>query len=117
MDENLGSVTVSPDVLLAVIRLTTLATPGVARLSSAHPSSFRRLFKGKVGEGIRMEIEDGAVSIDLHIVAEPDARMLPLGQTLQREISRAIHHVLGMPVKGIDIHIEDVADRVASPIA
>ncbi len=114
MEENLGTVTVSPEVLLAVIRLTALSTPGVARLSTVHPSSFRRIFKGKVGEGIRMDIEDGAVSIDLYIVAEPDVKMLPLGQTLQREISRAIQNVLGMPVKGIDIHIEDVANRVTA---
>jgi len=29
---------------------------------------------------------------------------------LQREVSRAIHDVVGMPVKEINIHIEDVAD-------
>ncbi len=114
MEENLGTVTVSHDVLLAIIRLTALATPGVARLSADYPNSFRRMFSGKAAEGIRVEIEDAAVSLELHIVAEPDAKMLALGQTLQREISRAIHNVLGMPVKQIDVHIEDVADRVGS---
>jgi len=33
---------------------------------------------------------------------------------LQREVSRAIQDVVGMPVKEINIHIEDVADRVRS---
>ncbi|MCL5950702.1 MAG: Asp23/Gls24 family envelope stress response protein [Chloroflexi bacterium] len=114
MDESLGRVTVAPEVLLAIVRMTALSRPGVARLSASHPSSFQRLFNGKVGEGIRIEIEDGAVVIDLHIVAEPDAQMLELGQTLQREVSRAIHDVVGMPVKEINIHIEDVIDRVPS---
>ena len=111
MDENLGTVSVAPEVLLDVVRLTALATRGVARLSNAHPSGFSRLFTGKAAEGIRLEIADSTVSIDLFIVAQPDAHMLQLGQTLQREISRAIHDVVGMPVKEINVHIEDVANQ------
>ncbi len=114
MEESQGSVTVAPEVLLDIVRLTALGTPGVARLSPRNPNSFRRLFSGKAAEGIRVEIEDTTVSIDLYIVAEPDAQMLQLGQTLQREISRAISDVVGMPVKEINIRIEDVANRVAT---
>ncbi len=114
MEESPGTVTIAPEVLLDVVRLTALGTPGVARLSSNNPNSFRRLFSGKAAEGIRVEIEDSAVTIDLFIVAEPDAQMLQLGQTLQREISRAISDVVGMPVKEINIRIEDVANRVAT---
>ncbi len=117
MDENLGSVTIAPEVLLSLVRLTALATPGVARLSHHNPSSVRRLFSGKIGEGIRLEIEDHTVAIDLYVVVEPDTQMLPLGQTLQHEISRAVQDVVGMPVKEINIHIEDVADRLTDPQA
>lgn len=116
MDENLGVVTVAPEVLLDVVRLTALATPGVARLSDDHPNGFSRLFNGKSAKGIRLEIQDSTVSIDLFLVAEPDAQMLTLGQALQRAITQAIQEVVGMPVKEINIHIEDVADRV-SPAA
>jgi uncharacterized alkaline shock family protein YloU len=114
MEENLGTVTVSPEVLMSLVRLTTLATPGVAFLSASRPGGVRRLLSGKVGEGMRLEVEDNAVAIDLYVVAERDVQMLALGQTLQREVSRAIQDVVGMPVKEINIHIEDVADRVRS---
>jgi uncharacterized alkaline shock family protein YloU len=112
MEENLGSVTVAPEVLLSLVRLTALATPGVARLYAGMPTGVRRLLSGKAAEGIKIEIEDHTVAIDLYIVAEPDAQMLTLGQTLQHEINRAINDVVGMPVKEINIHIEDIADRL-----
>jgi len=111
-EENLGTVTVASDVLVQIVRLTALATPGVARLVPRFQASMRRLFGGKTAEGIDIEIEDHSVAIDMYIVAEPDAQMLTLGQTLQREISRAVQDVVGMPVKQVNVHIEDVADRV-----
>ena len=117
MEENLGTVTVAPEVLLSLVRLTTLATPGVSRLAPNFPTSVRRLFGGKVTEGIAVEVEDSSASINLYIVAEPDVQMLALGQTLQREISRAVQDVVGMPVKEINVHIEDVADRLPNESA
>ncbi len=110
MEDHLGKVTVAPEVLYSLVRLTALATPGVARLADL-PIGMRRLFRGKAAEGIKIEITDDAVAIDLYLVAEPDAKMLSLGQTLQHEISRAIQDVVGMPVRQVNIHIEDVADR------
>ncbi len=112
MDDNLGAVSVAPEVLLDVVRLTALATPGVARLSKNRPNGFSRLINGKIAAGIRLGIEDSTVSIDLYVVAEPDVQMLQLGQTLQHEINSAIQKVVGMPVKEINIHIEDVAIRL-----
>lgn len=115
-DENVGTITIAPEVLMDVVRLTALATPGVAGLSPDQPNRVSRMFSGKISRGIRLELEDSTVSIDLHIVVEPQTQMLTLGQTLKREISRAIQDVVGMPVKEINIHIEDVADRAATAV-
>ena len=109
-EENVGAVTIAPEVLMDIVRLTALATPGVAALSPDHPNPMSRMFSGKVTRGIRLALEDNAVSIDVHIIAEPETAMLPLAHTLQRDISRAIQEVVGMPVRAINIHIEDVAD-------
>jgi uncharacterized alkaline shock family protein YloU len=111
MEENLGHVTVSAEVLIQLVQLTALATPGVARLSPDYPNGMQRLFSGKANQGIVIDLTDDAVRIDLYIVAEPDTHMLGLGQTLQREIGRAIQDVVGMPVREINVHIQDIADR------
>ncbi|MBI5305337.1 MAG: Asp23/Gls24 family envelope stress response protein [Chloroflexi bacterium] len=113
MEESLGKVTVSPEVLIQLVRLSALATPGVARLSSDHPNSVQRLFSGKASEGIRLELTDDAVTIDLYIVSEPETHLVTLGHALQREIGRAIQDVVGMPVREINIHVQDVMDRSA----
>jgi len=110
-EENIGAVTIAPEVLMDIVRLTALATPGVAALSPDHPNPMSRMFSGKVSRGIRLDLEDRAVSIDLHIIVEPETQMLPLAHTLQNDINRAIQEVVGMPVRAINIHIEDIADH------
>ncbi len=116
MEESLGKVTVSPEVLTQLVQLTALATPGVARLSSDYPSSVQRLFSGKASEGIRLELLDNAVKIDLYIVAEREVHLLTLGHTLQHEIGHAIQDVVGMPVSEINVHVQDVIDRIAENV-
>ncbi|MBI3914343.1 MAG: Asp23/Gls24 family envelope stress response protein [Chloroflexi bacterium] len=114
MSENLGKVTVAPEVIMDIVRQTALATPGVARLDTFQPRRVKRWFSENSGAGIALAFEDELITIDLYVIAEPDAQMLTLGQTLQREISRAIQDVLRMPVQEINVHIEDVADRFAN---
>jgi uncharacterized alkaline shock family protein YloU len=112
MDENTGTITIAPEVLVDIVRLTTAGVPGVARLSADEPSPVNRFFRGsKMAPGIQVGVEDGAVTVDVYVVAEPDAQMMKLGQDLQREIGRAVEEVAGMPIRAVNVHIADVADR------
>ncbi len=111
MEETTGSIVIAPEVLTTVVRLVTLETPGVVSLSSTLPGRMSRVFRGnKSTNGIDVAVEDGAVTVDVYIIAERNVVLLPLGQSLQREISRAISDVVGMPVRAVNVHIEDVSD-------
>jgi uncharacterized alkaline shock family protein YloU len=108
MDDAQGKVTIAPAVLTSIVRLTALEQPGVHRLA-ATPRNVRGLLTGsKVDEGILLAIVDGAVHVELHVVAEADANMLKLGETLQGEVTRAVEEMVGMPVQSVDVFIDDV---------
>lgn len=109
MEEKLGKVTIAPGVLLTIVRLTTLSIPGATRMSSSLTGSVTRfLGRAHISEGVRIEVEDDVVSVDLHIIAEPDVNMLKLGRTIQAEVARAISDMVGMEVKQINVHIDNV---------
>lgn len=110
MEENSGLVMISPQVLTTIARQATLNVPGVVSMSPG--ISFNRfLRRGKGREGIRVAVEEGAVSIDLFIIVEPQVNMLRLGQEIQREVTRAIQELVGMPVREVNVHIEDVISQ------
>jgi uncharacterized alkaline shock family protein YloU len=101
----IGMITVAPEVLETVARLTALAVPGVVRVST--PPGLQR-FLGY--DGVKIEIVAGRVHADVHIVTKPDANMLAVGRQIQTEITRAIHDIVGMEVESVNVHIEDVTN-------
>jgi uncharacterized alkaline shock family protein YloU len=103
-----GKVTIAPSVLTTIVRLTALEQEGVHRLAPI-PRQMRGLLSGgRADEGILLGISDEGVSLELHVVAEASANMLKLGDTLQVEVIRAIEEMVGMPVKSVDVYIDDV---------
>jgi uncharacterized alkaline shock family protein YloU len=112
MDEKLGTVTIAPQVLLTIARLTTLSIPGVASMSHSLAGNVGRLLRRRtLGQGIRMQVEDDVVFLDLYINVEPDVNLLELGRQIQHETARAINDMLGMHVGEVNIHIEDVVSQ------
>lgn len=112
MDEKLGTVTIAPQVLLTIARLTTLSIPGVASMSRSLAGNVSRLLRRRsLGQGIRMQLEDDVVFLDLYINVEPDVNLLELGRQIQHETARAINDMLGMHVGEVNIHIDDVVSR------
>lgn len=100
----IGKVTIAPEVLETTARLTTLAVPGVARLIS--PPGVRRLLRH---DGVEIEVIGNSVRVELYVVTEPDVNMFNVSRQIQAEVTRAIHDMVGMEVRSVDVHIEDVA--------
>jgi uncharacterized alkaline shock family protein YloU len=108
MAQKLGKVIISPSVLSTIARETTLSVPGVARMAS---SSARRLLGSRDSSGVKVQVDDDTVALDLHIIAASDANMLELSREIQCKVTRAIHEIVGMAVREINVHIADVSDR------
>lgn len=100
----IGKTTIAPEVLETIARLTTLAVPGVARMTS--PPGIRRLL-GQ--DGVDIRVTGNSVQVKLYIVTEPHANMLSVGRQIQAEVTRAIQDLVGMEVQSVDVYIEDVA--------
>jgi uncharacterized alkaline shock family protein YloU len=102
---SLGRITVDPEVLETIARLTALAVPGVVRIAPVLPKS--RLLGRK--EGVRITLRDGSVLVDVYLVVESGYNMLALGRQVQAEVTRAIQDMVGLDVEAVNVYIEDVA--------
>ncbi len=111
MSELNGRVTIDPDVLVTIARLTTLSVPGVTRMA---PSRARKLLRRISAEGVQIAVEDNAVQVDLYIAIEAGRSLRDTACAVQEQVARAIRDMVGMDVSAINIHVEEV-DFPTSP--
>jgi uncharacterized alkaline shock family protein YloU len=104
---NEGKTTIAPEVLITIARLTTMSVPGVSRLC-LDPPKVNRLFRRNFHEGVRAEVKDGTVYLDIHVVLKNDVNMREVSRNVQQLVSRAISEMVGMNVGGVNVHIEDI---------
>ena len=113
MDENLGKVTIAPNVLVTIVQKTSVSEPGVASLCDNVPGVKRLLGLHTVGKGVEVNVGDKRVTVDVYLIARRDVDLLQMGRNLQKQIVRAIQRIVGMEVLEVNIHIEDIATELS----
>lgn len=106
-----GTVTIAPDVLSTIVSLTAQEVPGVARLGMV-PGQQRvgtMLGSGAANaDGVAVRVVEDAVIADCYIIAQPDLNLLQLGEQVQTAISAALNEMVGMPVRAVNVYVQDV---------
>ena len=106
--------TIAPDVLVTIARLSTLGVAGVARMAPV-PVAVDRLFHRSQTDGVRIEVKQQSVLVDLYVVIAQDASVREVSRNVQAAVARAIKDMVGMNVLAVNVHVEDVAFGEASP--
>lgn len=100
-----GKISVEPEVLETVARLATKRIDGVANIFQEVDGE---RFLGLGRKAVEVAVNEGRVSVDLHILANPEISLLRLGKTIQEEVAQAIQNMIEMPVEVVNVYIEDV---------
>jgi uncharacterized alkaline shock family protein YloU len=103
-----GSTTIAPDVLLTIARLSTLAIPGVSRLSPIRGGVNRLFRRNPAHQGVRIRVEDNLVDADIFVILNAGHNIRQVSRDIQREVARSIIKMVGMEVGTINVHIEDI---------
>lgn len=103
-----GTTTIAPGVLVAISQLTALAVEGVSGLAAV-PGGVNRMIRRTVDEGVEVSIQDGSVSIRMHLILEDGVNVREVGRNVQHEITRAIGEMVGMDVERVDVNVRDIS--------
>ncbi len=101
-----GKTTMSLDVLVTIASMSALGVEGVSCLIPVRGAR-KSLFKGSQ-DGVRVEIEDDIVLVDLFLVMKENVNIREVGREVQRHVTRAITEMTGMQVGHVNIHVEDI---------
>jgi len=102
-----GTTTIAPNVLVTIAQLTALQVEGVAGLAP-QPVVVKKLFRRGIGDGVDLDIQDGAVTADLYLVLKAETNVRDVSRNVQQEVARALEEMVGMPAGAINVHIQDI---------
>lgn len=107
LTEVTGKTTIAPEVLISIARLTTLDVTGVSHLTSP-PGNLGRIFKQAASDGVRIDVEEDTVYLDIFVVLKRDTNIRDVCHTIQNRVTRAIQEMVGMEVGRVNVHVEDI---------
>ncbi len=103
--ETITTTSIDPIVLYTIARLTTLGTSGVSSLA---PISFGVNKSAKENHGVKIEINQDKLFIDLYIITKLKENVRLVADTVQKNVKRAMRDMVEMHVEEVNVHIADV---------
>lgn len=106
-----GSILVDNEVIARVAGLAAIECYGVVGMAALNvKDGIVQLVMGdSLTRGVRVHIqEDGAVSLDFHIIVEYGTNIAAIGENLMSTVRYKVKEMLGVTVSNIDIFVESV---------
>lgn len=106
-----GTVRISAEVVSTIAGIAAEESKGVAYM---YYTSFSGVIAEKLGtkksqaKGVRVEMSDGSVSVDVYIVIKYGMRVHEVAAGVQESVKNNIETMTGLNVSAVNVHIEGV---------
>ncbi len=119
---DVGNVKISIDVVATISSIAASQVNGVAGMYSSFAGSVaeKLVAKKNPSKGVKVEMGEGCVKIDIYIVVDYGVRIPELAWEIQESVKNNVETMTGLNVEKVNIHIEGVsfekADEIESQI-
>ena len=110
-EEEVGNIRISTDVIATIAGMAATEINGVRCMYSSFAGGIAEMFGSKksAGKGVKVEMDDSAVVIDLYIVVDYGVRIPELAWEIQENVKNNVETMTGMSVDKVNIHVEGVS--------
>ena len=109
-NEEIGGVRISEEVIAIVAGLAATEVKGVSALNGgATKDKIAKLGIKKLRPGIRAEVLNGVVTVDVTIQIDYGYSIVDVGTQVQEKVKNAIESMTGLVVSDVNVHVADVA--------
>lgn len=107
---DLGQVDINVDVLAVISAIAAMEVDDVVKMSGDITSELiSKLGMKKLSKGVRVDVADGDVVVDLSIVLKMNSNILEVSKKVQDKVKAAIENMTGMQVVNVNVNIASVA--------
>ena len=109
-EETVGNIKISVDVVSTIAGIATNEIEGVAGMYGTFAGGIAEMLGAKKNpsKGVKVEMNETSVKIDLYIVVEYGVRIPELAWEIQESVKNNVETMTGLDVQKVNIHIEGV---------
>ena len=105
-----GSIQISNEVIATIAGTAAMEVEGVVGMTSNLAGGISELLgKKNPGKGVKVEIRDKEVTIEMHLTLEYGAKLNDVGIKVQEATKSAIETMTDLTVKSVNVHIEGIS--------
>lgn len=106
-----GNIKISVDVVSTIAGIAASQTKGVACMYSSFAGGIAEMLGAKKNpaKGVKVDMTEDSVKIDLYIVVEYGVRIPELAWEIQETVKNNVETMTGLEVEKVNIHIEGVS--------
>ncbi len=105
----MGNVQIHNNVIATIARLAALKVPGVIEMGGGIVEGIAGMISKKGADrGIRVEVNENSVTLELRVVLEYGVRIPHVAWQLQTETRQAVEQMTGKAVKAVEVVVEGV---------
>lgn len=108
-EKGIGEVVISEEVIATIAALAAVEVKGVVSMVGTMPNEIvERLGMKKLSKGVKIEVVEDAVSIDLALNISDEAVIPELSEEVQTKVKSAVETMTGYPVDAVNIRVASV---------
>lgn len=107
--EEIGEIKISEDVVLVVAGLAVSEVDGVEVANSITDGIVEKFVKKNYGKGIRVEMNEKEVTVDVHVVVDYGIKIPDAAWQLQETVKKNIETMTNLSVLGVNIFVEGIS--------
>ncbi|MNW27941.1 hypothetical protein D3C74_47500 [compost metagenome] len=104
----LGHVTFSKDVVFKIVSKTVLTTQGVAAISTRLMEGLAQKVTGQSSGGIRLISNTTGLDIRVGVIVQYGSHVHEVGRELQRNVRETMESLTGLVIRAVHVDVEGI---------
>lgn len=109
VEEN-NNIQISDDVVAVIAGMAASEVPGVAEMAGGFAGGISEVLSGKKNKakGIKVDIQDKKVKIDVNIIVEYGSRIPDVAFEIQKRVKKSVENMTGLIANEVNVHVQGV---------
>ncbi len=106
-----NNIKISNDVIEMIAGVAANEVQGVSEMTGGFAGGITEILSGKknYSKGIKVNINESSVIIDVNIIVEYGARIPDVAFEIQKRVKTAVENMTGLNVEEVNVHVQGVA--------